>query len=233
MSIRAKAGEIVTQLCPPILLPWLKTAYRRGRGASGSISKPDNQNLDVYWDSAMAELLETWGEGNVWNEIQLIMAGRSGRALDIACGTGKTIDLLHDNPALELWGCDISDLLIRKAVDRGIDRQRLYVGDATKLPYSDGYFDYSYSIGSIEHFTEDGIAALLAECRRVTSVMAFHSHPVSRSGRDEGWITTVQSYFNNSVDWWIVKYRSAFTTVKVLNSTWNDSRSIGKWFICR
>ena len=63
MSIRAKAGEIVTQLCPPILLPWLKTAYRWGRSASASISKPDNQNLDVYWDVSDGRVAGDLGRG--------------------------------------------------------------------------------------------------------------------------------------------------------------------------
>ena len=113
-----------------------------------------------------SKILETWGEGNVWSEIQLALAGRQGKVLDIACGTGKTMQILGVEPGLELWGCDISDRLIDRAVLRGIACDRLYVGDATELPYLDGFFDYSYSIGSIEHFTEAGIANVLKECRR-------------------------------------------------------------------
>lgn len=232
MSIRMKANAVIVQLTPPILLPFLRNVYRWGRGRPDARPNPHTQHLDIYWDSEMAEVLETWGEGNAWNEIQLVMAGRSGRVLDIACGTGKTMATLSDNPGLELWGCDISDALIERAIQRGLLQERLHVGDATKLPYPDGYFDFSYSVGSIEHFTEDGIDAMLAECRRVTRMMAFHTHPVSRSGRNEGWITTVQSYFNNSVDWWLPKYRRVFSIVKVLDSTWEDSQSVGKWFIC-
>lgn len=233
MSFRSKSRVLATQICPPILLPLLKSAYHWGR-KQGSLlhSDPSKQNLAVYWDANMAQLLETWGDGNVWNEIQLIMTGRSGRVLDIACGTGKTMQLLRENRALDMWGCDISDLLIQKAVERGIAKSRLYVGDATKLPYPDGHFDFSYSIGSIEHFTEDGIAAMLTECRRVTRGMAFHTHPVSRTKKDEGWVTTFQSYFNNSVEWWLPKYQRAFKSVRVLDLTWNDLLSVGKWFIC-
>lgn len=231
MSVRYQLKQFATQVCPPILLPLVKGLHRKAVGAMPSGS-PTQQNLDVYWDPAMEEILETWGEGNVWSEIQLAMAGRHGRALDIACGTGKTIEVLAGEKGLELWGCDISDRLIARAVRRGIPIERLHVGDATRLPYENGFFDYSFSIGSIEHFTEDGIAAMLAECRRVTRKVAFHTHPVSRSGRDEGWITTVQSYFNNSPEWWVAKYRQSFETVRVLNSLWCDERSEGKWFVC-
>jgi ubiquinone/menaquinone biosynthesis C-methylase UbiE len=231
--MRTKTSEVIVQITPPLLLPVLRSLHRWARGhGRNQRSDPTKQDLDVYWDPAMAQVLETWGEGNVWNEIALIMAGRKGRVLDIACGTGKALQILSDNPELELWGCDISDLLIERAVQRGLAPERLHVGDATKLPYPDGHFDYSYSIGSIEHFTEGGIAAMLAESRRVTRRMAFHTHPVSRNGHDEGWITTVQSYFNNSVEWWLSKYRASFATVKVLESSWNDHLSVGKWFMC-
>jgi ubiquinone/menaquinone biosynthesis C-methylase UbiE len=231
MSIVYRIKQLAGQICPPILLPLAKRAYRASMGIRPA-PDPHEQNLDVYWDAKMEQVLETWGEGNVWSEVQLAMAGRQGKVLDIACGTGKTMEVLAVEADLELWGCDISDRLIDRAVSRGISRERLYVGDATKLPYPDGFFDFSYSIGSIEHFTAEGIAAMLAECRRVTRKMTFHTHPVSRSGQDEGWITTAQSYFNNSVDWWVPKYEQSFGSVRVLDSQWSDQRSVGKWFVC-
>jgi ubiquinone/menaquinone biosynthesis C-methylase UbiE len=231
MSVKYQMKQFAEQVCPPILLSPLKRLYRSSIGTKPT-GAPDQQNLAVYWDAAMEEILETWGEGNVWSEIQLAMAGREGRVLDIACGTGKTIEVLAGETGLELWGCDISDRLIARAVKRGIAAERLHVGDATRLPYEDRFFDYSYSIGSIEHFTEEGIASMLAECRRVTRKVAFHTHPVSKSGRDEGWITTIQSYFNNSPEWWAEKYRKAFSNVLVLDSLWCDERSVGKWFVC-
>jgi ubiquinone/menaquinone biosynthesis C-methylase UbiE len=229
--LRFHLKQIAIQLCPPVLLPLMRTAYRGVKGR-GPFTNPHEQNLDIYWDAEMEQILETWGAGNVWSEIQLALAGRAGKALDIACGTGKTMEILGGERDLELWGCDISDRLIDRAVSRGIPRDRLHVGDATKLPYPDEFFDYSYSIGSIEHFTEAGIADLLNECRRVTRAVAFHTHPVSRSGENEGWITTKQSYFNNSTEWWLSKYCAVFGTVRVLDSLWEDDRSRGKWFVC-
>ena len=55
---------------------------------------PDHQALDVYWDPKMAAILETWGIGNAWNEIQLLLVNASGTVLDIACGTGKVMTIL-------------------------------------------------------------------------------------------------------------------------------------------
>lgn len=190
------------------------------------------QDLNIYWESKMADILETWGEGNVWNEIQHLMVARQGRALDIACGTGKTMEILSKFPMLEIHGCDISDLLITKAVARGIKRDKLKVGDATDLDYEDNFFDYAYSIGSLEHFTEDGIASFLKECKRVTKIASFHNVPVSRTNQDEGWIKRTQSYYNNSVEWWMQKYKHEYREVYIIDSAWNDSRSVGKWFVC-
>jgi ubiquinone/menaquinone biosynthesis C-methylase UbiE len=202
------------------------------RGEAGPANGSDKQALDIYWDPAMAEVLETWGEGNAWSEIQLLLATARGRVLDIACGTGKVMSILANFPQLELEGCDISDFLIEKAVARGIDRQALKVCDATHTGYEDKRFDYSYSIGSLEHFTEEGILAFLTEARRITKCASFHQIPVSRRA-DEGWISPYQSYFNNGVDWWLPKFRSVFPEVSVLPSNWYDDRSVGKWFLCQ
>jgi len=192
----------------------------------------EGQDLDVYWDPKMAALLETWGEGNAWNEVQLLMAARKGRVLDIACGTGKTIEILSQYPALEVYGCDISDMLLQKAVERGILPERLKRTDATIMDYTDGQFDWGYSIGSLEHFTEDGIDKFLAECHRVVSGTSFHMIPVSRSDQNTGWIKTFQSYHNNSVAWWETKCRAVYSHVHILDSVWSDEVSVGKWLIC-
>jgi SAM-dependent methyltransferase len=224
---------VLRELCPPLL--WqsvrrvklaLVPATRRFEG------HPGHQDLEVYWDDEMAQILETWGEGNVWNEIQLLLYDRSGRVLDIACGTGKTMSVLARFPALEIHGFDISDFLVGKARERGIPPERLRVADATRLDYPNASFDYSYSIGSFEHFTEEGLVRAIAESARVTVRAAFHMVPVSRSGTDEGWMKTYQSFFNNSIEWWVAKYQASFPEVMVLESAWNDGHSLGRWFVC-
>lgn len=190
------------------------------------------QDLDLYWDPDYAQVLETWGEGNVWDEIQLLIVNCKGKVLDIACGTGRTIEILSRIREVELHGFDISDFLISKAVERGINKTRLSVCDATQMDFLDNMFDYAYSIGSLEHFTEEGISKFIAECCRVTKVNSFHMLPVSRSGKNEGWMKTIQSFHNNSVDWWLDKFMTSYNTVYVLDSKWEDTISVGKWFVC-
>jgi ubiquinone/menaquinone biosynthesis C-methylase UbiE len=228
MDVRLK--QLAKDFCPPAAWRAL-SRMRRALAPLPSARQSGSQDLDVYWTQEMAAVLESWGDGNAWLEIQFLMANQSGAVLDIACGTGKVMTIL-DRPGLELHGCDISDMLIEKAVERGIERSRLQICDATKLPYGDGTFDYSYSIGSLEHFTEAGIEQFIAEAHRVTRGASYHMMPTSRSGQDEGWIKTVQSYYNSSVPWWVRRFEQRFSRVTVLDSNWSDMRSIGKWFLC-
>lgn len=195
-------------------------------------SGPSEQDLAIYWDPQFAQLLETWGIGNAWTEIQVLMTGRQGKMLDLACGTGRIWDFLKHNPGLDYFGIDIAPPLIEKAKARGIDPARLKVGDAMKLPYGADSFDYVVTIGSLEHFTEDGIIQLLSETRRVCRGLCFHQFPISKSGRDEGWISPYQSYWNNSIRWWTDKIERVFGSNYVLmQSRWADRLSSGIWFI--
>jgi len=222
---------LARSLCPPLVWDGLRRlrATATARRAAADASR---QDLDLYWDAEFARVLDTWGEGNVWNEIQLLLADARGRALDIACGTGRTMEILRGFVELEIHGCDISDLLISRARERGIDPTRLTVCDATAMPYGDGSFDWSYSIGSLEHFTLDGIDRLIDEARRVTRRATYHFMPTSRSGRDEGWMKTTQSFHNNSVEWWRARFARRFPEVRVVGSSWNDHISVGHWFLC-
>jgi len=235
--------RMLSQICPPIIWnrlgPWLSHTLKRGRALRSRPSDDRSgvndgyQDCDIYWDEDFAQVLETWGEGNVWKEIEMIMSDREGVVLDIACGTGKVIEILSRFDRLTLYGCDISDLLIQKALDRGIAAERLKVCDATQTGYSDASFDYAYSIGSLEHFTEEGILKVIHECKRIVTKTVFHQLPVSRSNKNEGWIKPLQSYYNNSVDWWLSKFRESYEHVYVIDSLWHDNLSVGKWFICR
>jgi len=205
--------------------------FGRIRNFPGNTLKMGSQDLEPYWDENFVAELEAWGNGTVWDEIQYFFAGREGIVLDIACGTGKTIEILSKNKNIEFHGCDISDLLIAKAVAKGITKENLSVCDATKMNYADEQFDYSYSIGSLEHFTEEGIARCIAESSRVTKRVSFHMVPVSKSGKNQGWIKRVQSYHNNSTEWWLTKFTASYPDVLVLDSRWKDSISDGKWFV--
>jgi len=229
-------GLKMKKIIKSIVLPIIPKKLIRLKGKIfpkvGTVNEGNSQALDIYWDPNMAAVLETWGVGNAWNEIQLLMMNAHGNVLDIACGTGKVMTLLQEMKDIKVTGCDISDFLLGKAAERGIERDRLVCCDATKLPYSANHFDYAYSIGSLEHFTEEGIHDLMEQCKKVVSKRSFHMIPVSRSNKDEGWISPWQSYFNNSTQWWVERCERVFNKVTVLDSAWSDDRSVGKWLVC-
>ena len=214
------------------MLKWRKVSMVQDRPDKRK-GDPQEQDLDLYWDSEFARVLDTWGDGNVWHEILFIMAACRGKILDIACGTGKTIEIVQRCfPLLDVHGCDISNLLIGQAQRRGIAAEKLKVCDATHTGYADLAFDHAYSIGSLEHFTQSGIADFVVECSRITRGTTFHMVPTSRSDKDEGWLKTTQSFFNNSIGWWMEQFSRDYTNVTHCSSLWNDSISVGTWFIC-
>jgi ubiquinone/menaquinone biosynthesis C-methylase UbiE len=235
--------KLIKSLCPPII--WTRMAsLKRSQPANRlvkyveislqfqNLENPEMQDLDLYWTPAMAKILDEWGTESVWNEIQLLLSCCKGKVLDIACGTGKTMELLRKFTDVEIYGCDISDLLIQKGIERGIDPEKLLICDATCTSYFDNQFDYSFSIGSLEHFTLEGIDAFIKESHRITSKVSFHMIPTSRSQINEGWMKTIQSFFNNSDEWWMAKYKRYYKKVEMVNSKWSDDISFGRWFIC-
>jgi ubiquinone/menaquinone biosynthesis C-methylase UbiE len=229
--------KVLRLLCPPIVFKVVeKLKQSIPAGNKGKYYRPeskDNQELDIYWTEQMANQLEEWGRDHTWKEIECLLVNCKGKVLDIACGTGVNILDMQRFDLLDIYGFDISDLLIKRAVDKGIDAKKLKVADATKTDYADNEFDYSYSIGSLEHFTEEGIDQFLKEASRYTSKASFHMIPVSASDKNEGWMRTNQSFHNNSVAWWLSKYQKHFSKVYVLGSGWKDEQlSVGKWFVC-
>lgn len=229
--------NFLDSICPPIILnSFIKLkkiiSPNKSTNQDKIIIDSSKQDLEMYWDPEYADVLEVWGTDNTWNEIQLLLSPCKGKVLDIACGTGITIEILRQFSQLELYGFDISDLLIKRAIQKNIPKERLKVADATKENYKENEFDYSYSIGSLEHFTLDGISDFIKQSSRVTKKIAFHMIPVSKSNNDEGWMKTVQSFFNNSEEWWMKKFQEHHTKVYSIPSKWEDAISNGRWFVC-
>ena len=152
--------------------------------------------------------------------------------MDICCGTGGTIRELSEFKNLDIFGFDISEYLIESARKSGISDKKLRVLNATKTDYKDNEFDYSYSIGSLEHFTIEGIDAFLKETKRITKKATFHQIPTAKDEKFRGWLDLDQSYFNMEEEWWLPKFKKYYENVYVIKSFWNDSISNGRWFIC-
>ena len=135
-------------------------------------NNPKSQKTEIYEDE---NFITQWGEGTAWHELKYLFANLEGKVLDIACGAGQCIKFLNYNKKIEVYGCDFSETLINVAIKKGISKNKLLVCDATDLKYSNNEFEYSYSVGSLEHFTIDQIDLFISESKRVTKNTTFHN----------------------------------------------------------
>ncbi|HMQ16244.1 MAG TPA: methyltransferase domain-containing protein [Phycisphaerae bacterium] len=93
------------------------------------------------------------------------------RVLDVGCGTGSLLALLSRDPGAEgLVGLDFSPEMLRGAAGKfaGLPAaKRLFAvnGDAERLPFADGAFDFLTCCNSFHHYPHQQQA--LCEFRRV------------------------------------------------------------------
>ena len=226
--------KLLKQLLPPFLQNFIKKIYFFLLIKKNSFKLNKNsQDIKLYDKDEAAEKIDEWGHGDVWNEIQFIFHDKKGKILDVACGTGKNIiDLQKINTSATFYGCDISQNLLNIARKNGVLENKLICVDATKMSFEENYFDFSYSIGSLEHFTEDGIEKVIDKLHNCTRIASYHMMPTSRDNKNQGWMKTYQTFHNNNQDWWIKKFEKKFSRVYVVDSSWSDFISVGKWFFC-
>ena len=236
--------NLIRIITPPIIYNALVFVYRKATSRN-QIEKAnivfhgsniESQELDTYWSKTMLEKLETWGETDAWVELDCLFAFRSGTVLDVACGTGVNMKALDLYEGLNNFGIDISDVLVNKAIEKGISRERIFIGDASEnLPFEDSFFDFHYSVGSLEHFTLEGLDKTLTLIGQKSKkdAIGFHQVPVSADGTNMGWITRHdQSYWNNNEEFWIDQFEKHFKKVSIIRSSWKDQGvSKGIW-IC-
>ncbi len=226
--------EFIKSLIPPIVIKALRKVMPANNSDQILLTLED-QNKGQYWGD-LADLLETWGDDHVWNEIQMFLYDKKGKVLDIACGTGATMQRLSAFPALELYGVDNSKELIDKCRLKGFDDQYLNTQDVLrKLNYEDNFFDYSYSIGLLHYIKKEELSNFVNELHRITRVASFHKLPMSLHDTDQEEVTTWQKYINNSSVWWANELKKKFTRVEVIKSGWKDNDyalSKGVWLVC-
>jgi SAM-dependent methyltransferase len=102
--------------------------------------------------------------------VKLLAPLKGERALDIGCGTGNHLLLLH-RLGLNITGLDASPYMIKKARERIGDNSALITYPAEDLPFEDNEFDISLFINTLE-FLDDPLQAL-REAGRVTGRHVF------------------------------------------------------------
>ena len=144
--------------------------------------KGDSDAFDANWRNRIETGYLHWTRGEPVNQIQLafrrhwitfqkLIGDHAGqrRCLEVGCGRGSLSAYFSDAG----WSCTLLDLS-PAAIDRA--REAFFdanlsasfdVGDCLNLPYADGSFDLTFSIGLLEHF--ENIEGVIAEQVRVLS----------------------------------------------------------------
>jgi len=89
---------------------------------------------------------------------------RGERVLEVGCGTGSDLLQFAKNGS-DAWGIDITPAHIRLAQERVGRLGRVCFGDASRIPFEDGSFDFVYSMGVLHHI--DRVEEVVKEILRV------------------------------------------------------------------
>ena len=144
------------------------------------------------WDNETARRYDAWfttpeGLFALKREIRLIermTAGwprRGQRLLEIGCGTGIFLEVLH-SAGFDVTGLDAAPAMLEAARRRMGNKADLHLGDAAHLPFDDNAFDFCVLLTVLE-FCPDP-AAVLAEAGRVAkkAVLVAYLNPCSLYG---------------------------------------------------
>ena len=74
----------------------------------------------------------------------------ASRVLEVGCGTGNYIVALEERVGCSCWGIDPSESMLSGARQRS-KRIELRPGRAERLEFSDGFFDFVFSVDVIHH----------------------------------------------------------------------------------
>ena len=92
--------------------------------------------------------------------------------LDIACGTGKNIEmLLRENKNIKIIGIDIAEEMLKKAQKN--KHCSFALCSALSLPFKNNAFDFAYSLGLTEYFDSNALKKFFSELYRVLKSNSF------------------------------------------------------------
>ena len=105
--------------------------------------------------------------------------------LEVGCGTGNIMNILHLHAAVKLYGVDINEAAVVIAKRRGFNVQ---IASALKLPFEDESFDMVYTSGLLIHIQPDDLKQVMGEIVRVSKRYVWgleYYHPTVLSAFDD------------------------------------------------
>lgn len=105
----------------------------------------------------------------VQNALQKKEVNVEEQVLDVACGTGRLLVEIIDNPKVIYTGIDTSPAMINELKKKKKDdRINLLIADATKLPFPDEKFDVVFTYHLLWHIPIEEQKKVIQEMLRVT-----------------------------------------------------------------
>ena len=104
--------------------------------------------------------------------LQNLFTGKQGSVLDICCGEGYYAAGLCENPALQVYGFDISREMVRLAAKRG--GTACFVANMASVPVAEGSFDFAIHL--FAPFQEAEFARVLKKTGRLYTVVPGSHH---------------------------------------------------------
>ena len=124
-----------------------------------------------YWDGDRRYGYGGYRYDGRWLPVAEAMAGHYGiepgaRILDVGCGKGFLLyAFTRAVPGVDVSGIDISAYALEHAKPE--IRHQLTLGNATRLPYDDGEFDFVLSLGMLHNLHNYELRQALVEIERV------------------------------------------------------------------
>ncbi|MCI1931209.1 MAG: methyltransferase domain-containing protein [Clostridia bacterium] len=129
------------------------------------------KNLSKEYFNSIAENYDNSHDGKFVNcmykelvERAITLKNKPHTILDLGCGNGNVIAMISQKTDADLYGIDLSEKMIKEAKKR-LDKAKLCVGNAEKLPYDDNKFDVVICNASFHHYPKPEI--VLQEVKRV------------------------------------------------------------------
>lgn len=110
----------------------------------GEYKSLEERESFYFWHIVRREILRE-------NLLRFLGGKRDNKILDVGCGTGGNMLLLKEFGAVT--GLDLSDEALKLAKDKNF--AQLIKGDATKMPFSNDYFDIVSVLDTLEHVEDD------------------------------------------------------------------------------
>lgn len=119
------------------------------------------------------------------------------RVLEIGCGTGTNLKL-YQQAGCEVYGIDLSPSMVKVASKKLGEQAHIKLGDASHMPYSEGYFDLVIAMLTLHEMPNSIRSSIVGEMARVVKqngrllFVDFHPGPIQFP---KGWLSKINILF--------------------------------------